>query len=408
MSAATSEVVVVVEIAKSDALAPAFVGLEVSSARQLREAFVPALLQIEEWERQAAGLTVTDESETAKMQLAGVMRKALKKVRVGVEKKRKELGADALARTKAINHAAGIVEGLIVPLEKRLLESETFGERAATARQNALQSARADALRAYGADPSLYASLGELSDEAWAALLDSARVVHEAKIEEAKRVEAVRIEAARLEAEARAAAKAAAIKAEAERVERERLQLEENARLQREKAELEAVHRLEREAAERAAAEMASAAKVERDRVEAERAAERAQAAAEAEAAERGRAAIEATARAEREVEKAKAADAVRAAQEATDRAARELASVMAAAAQAKADAEAATAERVAADAARAAAEADAKKPTKLKYSLLARALESIAQWGEDLASADEPHAAARAREALSAVGLGR
>ena len=60
----------VVDAPKPDALAPAFAGLEPSSARQLREAFVPALLQIEEWEKQVAGLVVTDETQVAKMKMA--------------------------------------------------------------------------------------------------------------------------------------------------------------------------------------------------------------------------------------------------------------------------------------------------------------------------------------------------
>ncbi len=371
MSAAVSEVITA-EIVKADALAPAFAGLEAGSARQLREAFVPALLQIEEWERQASDLTVTDETQTAKMEMAGVMRKALKKVRVGVEKKRKELGADALARTKAINCAAGIVEGLIVPLEKRLLEQETFGERAALARQDKVRAARAETLRALDADPSTFADLGVMSDEAWSATLDSAKLAHEARLEATKHAERIRVEAERLAAEKREEERRVRVKAEAERVERERAAAEENARLRAEAADREV------------------AASVERARVEAERAAERAQAKAESDA----RDATEAIARAEREA-------ATRAAQAEADRVARELAEL-------KAATEKAAAEREAADVARAAAEADAKKPTKAKYAALVEALNSIAAWGDDLATADEPHAAAKARAALEAVGLGQ
>ncbi len=307
MSAAVSEVVTA-EVVKADALAPAFAGLEASSARQLREAFVPALLQIEEWERQALDLTVTDETQVAKMQMAGVMRKALKKVRVGVEKKRKELGADALARTKAINCAASIVEALITPLETRLMEQETFGERAAEARKSALQSARADALRAYGADPSVFASLGEQTEEQWAATLDGARLAHEARVAAEKHEASVRAEAERIAAEKREEERKARVKAEAERVERERVQAEENARLKAEAADREAQASAERE-----------------------------------------RTAIE-----------------LRVAQEATDKAARELAKAQAEAAQVRAEAEKATAERVAADAALAVAEEAARQASVL------------------------------------------
>lgn len=280
MSAAVSTVNA--EVVKDDALAPALSGLEPSTARQLREAFVPALLKIEEWERQALDLTVTDETQTAKMKMAGVMRKDLKKVRVSLDKKRKEMNADALARTKAINAAAHIIEALIVPLEKRLHEQESFGERAAQARRDALASSRADALRAYGADPAVYAALGELSEDAWNGTLESVRLAHEAKLEAARQAEAIRIEAERIAAERREAERQAQIKLEAERVERERVQAEENARLRAEAEEREA------------------AAKAERERIEAEHAAERAKAKAEADAKEaEARAAREAAERAE-------------------------------------------------------------------------------------------------------------
>jgi hypothetical protein len=398
MSAATAEVVVA-EVVTSDALAPAFAGLEPSSARQLREAFVPALIQIEEWERQAADLTVTDESQTAKMQMAGVMRKALKKVRVGVEKKRKELGADALARTKAINCAAGIVEGLIVPLEKRLLEQETFGERAEAARRNALGEARRDALRAYAAEPSLYASLGDMGEDAWAALVDSVRLAHEARIEAAKQEAAIRVEAERLATEKRETERQERVKAEAERVERERLAAEENARLRAEAAEREA-------AAARELAAVKAEADAEAARVRAVHEAERAAAEREARRKHDEDAAARRVAQEAETVRQAERDAELRKAQEETDRAARELAKVQAEAAWARAEAEQATREREAADAAREALEADAKRPTKLKYSLLARTLESIAQWGEPIETCDEPHAAAKARHVLESVGL--
>jgi hypothetical protein len=343
MSAATSEVVAA-EFVKEDALAPAFVGLEPSSARQLREVFVPALVQIEEWERQAADLTVTDESQTAKMRLAGVMRKALKDVRVGVEKRRKEMNADSLARTKAVNHAAGIVTGLIEPLERRLKEQETFGERAAEARRDALREARTAAIVAYGADPAAYVNLGAMSEETWATTLDGARGAHEAKLEAARQAELVRVEAERIVAEKREAARVERVKLEAERVERERLVSEENARLKIEKEQLAAAAALELEEA------AAKAADVERQR-EVERAAET--------------------------IRAITAAEEVRQAREETDKAAKALAHAEATAAQAKADAEAATLEREAAELAE--RQAALLAPDREKLATFAATLRALA-----------------------------
>jgi hypothetical protein len=45
-------------------------------------------------------------------------------------------------------------------------------------------------------------------------------------------------------------------------------------------------------------------------------------------------------------------------------------------------------------------------RPTQAKYALLLAALHTIAAWGDELHEADEPHAAAKARVALAAVGV--
>lgn len=353
------------EIVKADALAPAFVGLEASSARQLREAFVPALLQIEEWEVQARGLTVTDETQTAKMKMAGVMRRELKKVRVGVEKRRKELNADALARTKAINGAAGIVEALIVPLEKHLGEQESYGERAEEARRTALHGARAETLRALGTDPANYAPLGALDDATWASILEGAQAAHDAKILATKEAEEIRVQAEKIAAERRRAEKEAAAKIEAERVAEAARVAEENARLREEARVLQ------------------EAALAERTRIEIERAAERAAAKAEADAkneafraeqAERDR-----VARQEREAaEKVRREEAAKheAAEVEARRVAAELAAEKAATAKAAREREEAEAARVAKEAAD--REARELAPDKEKLAGMAAILRSL------------------------------
>ncbi len=385
MSAAVSQAeIVTAEVVKSDALAPAFIGLEPSSARQVREAFVPALLQIEEWEAQAAGLTVTDESQTAKMKLAGVMRKELKKVRVGVEHKRKDMNADSLARTKAINAAAGIVTGLIETLEKRLLAAETFGERAAEARKGLLRSAREETLRALGADPSVYVNLGEQDEQTWASTLTIATEARDARVERAKQEEAVRIEAERIVAEKREVERKERIANEAARVEREKAQIAETDRVRKEQAEERAAadaerakHEAEIAKAAKALADQEAQAKAERDAIEAKARAER-------------EAAAEETRKAQAEVKRLEAV-ALAAATAERERAEAEVAAL-----------EAKLAAQVAVEAARVAAEADQRKPTAKKYAALVAALKSIAG-NED----GEPCSAKAAREALESVGLG-
>ena len=410
----TESAIVEVIVVPADALTPAFEGLEPSSARQLREAFVPALLQIEEWEKQAAELTVTDESQTAKMEMAGVMRKALKRVRVGVEKKRKELNADALARTRAINGAAAIVEGLIVPLESRLLEQETYGERAAAARKDALRSARAESLTAYGANPAAYADLGAMSEADWTPILDSARLAHEGRVEAARKAEEARAWAAKAEAEEREAARLEAIRREEERQAREKAAAEENARLRREAEEREKAAKIEAAKIEAERAAERAAAKAEADRVEAEARKER-------EAAESARRAEAARIEAERQAEREKAqAEAARIQAEADAKIAAEKAEREKVAKKALADRKALEAQLAAkdlevAEARRAEIQkaladrahvitGDVVLATSGKLKIAVAALHRIAALDDD--APDEPKAAARARITLVELGI--
>lgn len=266
MSAAVSKTST--EMTATDQLSTAIVGLEPDSATALRAAFESMFAQADEWVSRARGIVVTSEDDKRGMKFARESRLALREIRVNAEKTRKRLKEDSLRRGKAIDGVANVIKALIEPIEAHLLHQEQYGERAEAARRDALRGARADALRAYGADPSVYSDLGGMAEEVWEATLDSARLAHEAKLEAERQAEAVRVEAARIAHERREAERQEAILKEAERVERERLQAEENARLKREAEEREV------------------AAKAERDRVEAERAAERAKARAEAEARE--------------------------------------------------------------------------------------------------------------------------
>jgi hypothetical protein len=58
------------------------------------------------------------------MKLARATRLTLKDLRVAVEKKRKELGEEALLQKQKIDGAAKQIREIIEPLEARLLEQE--------------------------------------------------------------------------------------------------------------------------------------------------------------------------------------------------------------------------------------------------------------------------------------------
>lgn len=254
-----------------DGLATAVQGLEPESALAIRSAFEEMFSSAETWAASARLIKVTSVDQKREMKMARESRLALKDIRVKAEHARKRLKEDSTRRGKAIDGIANVLKALIEPIEEHLLEQETFAERAETARKDALKSAREETLRALGADPSVYANLGETSEETWTLTLEAARAAKEAREEAAKQVELVRVEAERIAAEKRETERLARIQAEAERVARERAAAEENARLQAEKEELEAKAKAERE---QAAAELSA--------VEAKAAAERDVAAVEA------------------------------------------------------------------------------------------------------------------------------
>src|SRR5262249_42943564 len=159
-------------------------------------------------------IVVTDENDKRGMKLARDSRLALREIRVNAEKARKRLKEDSLRRGKAIDGIANVLKALIEPIEAHLLEQESFAERAELARRDTLKAARAQALVAYGADPIVDASLGEMPEDVWERTLETARLAQEAKREAERQAELVRVEAERIAAEKREAERQEAIRRE--------------------------------------------------------------------------------------------------------------------------------------------------------------------------------------------------
>lgn len=222
-------------------------------------------------------------------------RMVVKGSRVAVEKKRKELKADALEFGRAVDAEAKRIFALLEPIESHLAAEEDAYKaererikREEEERRQAVIRERLEKLHAVGAQL-LSADVEQMDDEAFELALATATEAHE----ERKRKEAEEAaERARLEAE----------EAEKRRQEEERL------RVEREK--LEADRAAQREAEEKLAAERRKVEE-ERARLEAEARKRREEAEAKA-AAERAaqeareRAEREAKEKAEREAEEAK------------------------------------------------------------------------------------------------------
>jgi hypothetical protein len=356
------------------ALATIIQPLESSKATIVREAFASMIAQVEAWQTEARGLVVTSEDQIPKMKRARLLRLEVKEARVKLEKKRKAMKEGIVLEGRAIDGAFAIFESFAKPIETHLLEQERFAERAESARKDALRSARTEALLALDVIPAaMPGAIGEMSEEAWASVLDDAKAARAARLEEARIAEEAHVEALRIVAEKEAARKAEAAKAEGERRAREEAQRIENERLKAEAAAREAElskERAAREASEKAAMEREVAAKREAH-----------------EADQRQRA------------EQRAELDAVRA-----EAAAREKAAQLA-----KAEAEARAEELQQKEAMRVAAQAESKKPTKAKYIAMIQALTEISQWDrgslDQFGDEEDVHSVSIARTCLTAIG---
>lgn len=217
-------------------------GLEKNTAQMLKDKFVPFFDAADQWKKKADELIVTDETQIELIKGAREARLALRDIRVGADKTRKELKEDSLRYGKAVQGLYNIIEYLIVPIEKHLQEQEDFPRIQAEKRLNELREKRNDEARSLSEFIPANLDLGTLTEE------DFSRLISGAKLQKQKQEE--EIEAARIESE----------RLEKERIERERIEAEE-----REKQRLENI-RLKEEADK-----MAAEIKAERERAEDER-----------------------------------------------------------------------------------------------------------------------------------------
>ena len=266
------------------------------NAKQLLEAFGAPFEEAGVILANYKEIKVTSEDDFVKMAEARDKRLALKKVRTGVENKRKELKADIVRAGKAIDSVARFVKDTIEPVEEYLELQEKFAEIKAAERAAAVKAERLEKLAKYTDDITLY-NFEAMTDDQFANLISSLKAQKEAEIAATKQAEADRIAAeeaekkrqaeieaenVRLKAEAEAKEKAA----EAERkklaeeqakrdaaiaAERDKLEAENEKRLAEERAKAEA-ERQKREALEaKQRAEAEAAAAVQRQTEAAER-----------------------------------------------------------------------------------------------------------------------------------------
>jgi len=225
--------------------------LDTTKAKVLLDKFSNYFDIASEWEQKAKSIVVTDESQTADMEMARVGRLFLREKRISVEKTRKELKEQSLREGKAIDGIANVLKAVIVPIEEYLEKQEKFIELKAEAEREAKRQ--------------------EIERR-----MEEERLAEEkAKAEEEKRI---RAENERLRAEVIEREKAAEIerRKQAEilaKAEAARKAIEDKARKQKEAADKKL--RLEREAAAQKHREADEQARKEREAIESKARAER-------------------------------------------------------------------------------------------------------------------------------------
>lgn len=273
-------------------------GLALAKAQAIINAFTPLVHEAGELVRAAEAISVTDATQVTEIKAASAARLALKKVRVRVDKARKELKEESLRTGQTIQDAANWITERIEPAEARMEELEKFAERAEKARKVALASSRRILLAPFGTDTT-FVDLENMPEASFAQLHESSRLAHEAKVAAVAKAEADRLaaEKARAEEEARI------------RAENERLKLEQEAQNR--------AHKIEQEKAAAEARAAAEKARIEREKVEAAARAEKAKADAALKAERAAREALESKARDEAKAAADKAAAEARAAKKA-------------------------------------------------------------------------------------------
>ena len=243
---------------------------------------------IAEWADRYMALRVDGVDDSEGLKTVHEARMAVKRTRVGIEHRRKELKAEALEYGRVVDTEARRLTAMISPVEEHLQaeESRVTEERARLKaekieRERAEVQARVDELAEHGATVAFHAVAAMSSDEYYAAV----HAAEKAQQDKCEAEAAAEAERAKLQAEADARHHA-----EQEQLDRERAQAEaERAKLQDERAKLDRVRTEQEAEAKRLADEKAAAErKIELDRARVEAAAQ-----AKREAEDRARQEIE-------------------------------------------------------------------------------------------------------------------
>ena len=224
----------------------------------------------------AKTVLITNPDDPRQQKLAREIRLGLKDVRCDVEKARKILKEESVRKGKAIDGYANVLKYQCQPTEDKLELIEKAAEFKEAERIRKLIEVRTTLVLAEGGDATIY-NFGNMTDEAFAIILQSAKDARVKREEEAKRMEDERIAKEQADLAEREAQRKENERLKAEAAEREAAAKIEREKAAAEKREMEAKLKAEREAREAAEAATRAAKQAEETRLAQERAAEQEQ-----------------------------------------------------------------------------------------------------------------------------------
>ncbi len=236
-------------------------GLDKEKSQTILDSFTGFFKQAEEWKEKAKGITVTDVSQTDKMESARQARLALQRIRCDAENTRKKLKKQSLREGKAIDGIANVIKAAIIPIEEMLLKQEKFAETIEKERKDRITAERIAKLTPYVENIEVY-NVGSMTKEGFDQLLKASKAVVEARELAEKKADEERVAKRKKELadHERAMAENARLKVEAD--EREKKEKEVEAERAKERAVIEARERKEREAKEKAQDELREAKEI--------------------------------------------------------------------------------------------------------------------------------------------------
>lgn len=159
-------------------------GLNTGRSQELGKKFEDYLQTLQDWEDRVYQIQVTSLEELELMDKAKTTRLFLRDQRIGADKLRKELKADALAYNKAVQGIYNYIEDKIKPMEAHLKEQEEYKKRVEEKQRQEVARQRKQRLEGLEGYYVANTDLGSLSTEEFLQLYNNATLAKKAAEQE--------------------------------------------------------------------------------------------------------------------------------------------------------------------------------------------------------------------------------